>query len=1111
MTKNYRFISYFLILAAFVLQANSALAGAGDLDTTFGTNGKVRGGFKRGNDEVNAMVTQADGKLIAVGTTPNGDPDFLVARYNTDGSLDTSFGGGKGRVTTHFGSNDDVATAVALQANGKIVVAGYCAGQNMDVCLARYNADGSLDTLFGINGKIVTPVTTSWDYGRGVAIQPDGKIIVVGDSMTNNSSSDMIIIRYTTNGGLDTTFGSSGTGIVVKNVIQNNNDVATGVAVQPDGKILIAGYGSPFSSPEFLVIARLTAAGQTDTTWWLNGTGTFRFTNTGNHRGNAVAIQPDGKVLVAGVADSKFMTVRFTTTGLLDSSFNGTGYVLAPMAPGSGTDEALAMTLDGPTITVGGYSDRNGHKDLVIARYADNGFPAALFNGTGRVVLPLGPGNSQVNAVAIQASGIVGGGSVHNGSNKDLALVRYTPTGSPDMTFDNDGKRIEDPGTRETSGRGMVIQPDGKILVAGYTDTDSTYWDFVVARYNTNGSLDQSFGVEGAATADFGTTQDEGVAVALAPDGKIVVVGSTLEQQTQNYDIAVARFHANGNPDLTFNGTGKLVLPIGLANDWGRGVTVQPDGKIVIVGSTDVPQGNSDVAVVRLTQSGSLDNTFNGTGKAVTAVGLNNDEANSVAILPDGKIVASGVAYNGPSDADFAVVRYTAAGVPDNTFGSFGRQITPIGVAFDIANGLAVQPDGKILLAGYSTNVSGTTAQYAVVRYGTNGQPDSTFDNDGIVTTTIGLTVSVGTDVAVQPDGKIVVGGAVALGSDIGFAAARYLSNGSLDDTYGVGGKAVSAVEANSYDIGWSVAIDGQGRTVMAGDAQKLFGLVRFKGDAITRDTPFDFDGDNKSDVSIFRPSNGEWWVLKSSNGGNFATQFGSGTDRMVPADFTGDGKTDVAFWRPSTGQWFVLRSDDQSFFAFPFGTNGDIPVPADYDGDDKADAAVFRPSNATWFIRRSSDGGTTIQQFGASTDQPVPADYDGDGKADLAIRRPSNGEWWINRSTAGVVAMQFGNGSDKTVVGDYTGDGKADVAFWRPSTGQWFVLRSENQSFFAFPFGTNGDIPSPADYDGDGKTDATVFRPAGATWFVNKTSGGVLTVPFGASGDQPVPNAFVK
>ncbi len=283
------------------------------------------------------------------------------------------------------------------------------------------------------------------------------------------------------------------------------------------------------------------------------------------------------------------------------------------------------------------------------------------------------------------------------------------------------------------------------------------------------------------------------------------------------------------------------------------------------------------------------------------------------------------------------------------------------------------------------------------------------------------------------------------------------------------------------------------------------------------RRTPFDFDGDTKTDLSIFRPNGArsEWWWLKSSTAGNSALQFGAATDRIVPSDFTGDGKTDVAFFRPSTGYWYVLRSEDFSFYALPFGTNGDIPVPSDFDADGKADVAVFRPSSATWFISRSSDNGTTIQQFGSAGDLPVPADYDGDAKSDIAIYRPNAGsgsQWWIQRSSTNVVAaLQFGTSTDKTVVGDYTGDGKADIAFWRPSTGFWNILRSEDLSYFAFPFGATGDVPVPGDYDGDGKFDAGVFRPSNSTWYVQRSTAGTLIQQFGTTGDLPLPNAFVR
>ncbi len=306
-----------------------------------------------------------------------------------------------------------------------------------------------------------------------------------------------------------------------------------------------------------------------------------------------------------------------------------------------------------------------------------------------------------------------------------------------------------------------------------------------------------------------------------------------------------------------------------------------------------------------------------------------------------------------------------------------------------------------------------------------------------------------------------------------------------------------------------------QGRIRIQGEGNIFFDIsnVNFTVTpslAPTTRAPFDFDGDNKTDISIFRPGPGQWWYLRSSNGSNAAVTFGASTDKIVPADYTGDQKADFAVWRPSTGQWFILRSEDFSFFAFPLGLSTDVPVPADFDGDGKADASVYRPSTNTWFINKTT-GGTDIIGFGASGDIPVVGNYDGDTKADIAIFRPSVGQWWIRRSSDSVVNVYaFGTSTDKLVQGDYTGDGKTDVAYWRPSTGAWFILRSEDLSFFSFPFGISTDTPVAGDYDGDGKFDAGVYRSSTNTWFLQRSTAGIQITTFGTSGDIPTPNAYV-
>ncbi len=271
----------------------------------------------------------------------------------------------------------------------------------------------------------------------------------------------------------------------------------------------------------------------------------------------------------------------------------------------------------------------------------------------------------------------------------------------------------------------------------------------------------------------------------------------------------------------------------------------------------------------------------------------------------------------------------------------------------------------------------------------------------------------------------------------------------------------------------------------------------------------FDYDGDGKADVSIFRPLNGQWWYSRSSDFSTRALTFGLSSDKPEPADYDGDGKTDISIFRPSTGEWFILRSSNQTFYSIPFGISTDNPAPGDFDGDGLADVTIFRASVGTWYINKSS-GGIQITQWGGAGDVPVNADYDGDGKADLAIFRPGDGSWWINRSTAGTFVTTFGTGTDKPVTADYTGDGKSDIAVWRPGNGSWYILRSEDSSFFAVPFGASGDIPVPADFDGDGKADVGVFRPDGANWFIQRSTAGLLIQQFGTTGDLPTPAAFV-
>jgi thermolysin len=273
----------------------------------------------------------------------------------------------------------------------------------------------------------------------------------------------------------------------------------------------------------------------------------------------------------------------------------------------------------------------------------------------------------------------------------------------------------------------------------------------------------------------------------------------------------------------------------------------------------------------------------------------------------------------------------------------------------------------------------------------------------------------------------------------------------------------------------------------------------------------FDFDGDGKADVAVFRGSAGDWYRINSSNGGVVSQHFGQNGDRSAAADFDGDGKTDYAIFRSSTGAWYWINSSTNTLSGVAFGQNGDLPAPADFDGDGRADICVFRPSTAAWYRINSSTNQFVAVAFGLSTDKPAVGDFDGDGKADISVFRPSVGDWYrLNSSTGQFAGLHFGANGDKAVPSDYDGDGRADIAVFRPSVGDWYGIYSGNGAGFGIHFGANGDLPSPADFDGDNRADFVVFRPSTGTWYLQRTTAGFGAQSFGANGDTPVPNSFV-
>ncbi len=853
----------------------------GNLDGTFNTTGKRWddiGGTS--NSVANAIAIQSDGKVIAAGKgTPGSYNRFAIVRYNTNGTLDNTFGT-NGTVFTQVGAIDSYINSIALQSDGKIIAVGYL-GHPSDFVVVRYNSDGSLDNTFGTNGIVLTDFLGNSDVAKSVAIQQDGKIVVVGDAYAfvagDGNGQRFTVVRYNTNGTLDNTFGTGGKVITF---FGSGNESACSVVLQSNGKIVVSGY-----TYRGIGLVRYNSDGSLDTNFDTDGkweTSDVSY-STGEH---VVAIDANGKILFLGTKfsdeGSKAMktnhsnhsrdnlnqvttvteglaVLRLNANGGLDPTFGTNGMTLVDS---TFTGVSISVQQNGKIVVAGNtVSYLAGASTSAIIRLLSDGSLDNTFDFNGVNVFTAG-GSGYISSMAIHSDGkivVVGEYSSDNTEQLFFAarFIGEAPPvvsfGNIDVTFGNDGKRWDDIGGNLNSAvNSIALQPDGKILTAG-SCFDGTVYLPTIVRYNADGTLDNSFGTSGIALT--GTPARFAKSIMIQSDGKIVV---TAKGDPMNF--YVLRYNSNGSLDNTF-GTGGIVSTDFYSDmDEPNSVVIQSDGKIVVVGEVQPPMPVSFVArqfgVARYTTNGTLDNTFGTGGKVITSFGTGDgmtETAYSVVIQSDGKIIVAGEGYN--STEGLGLVRYAVDGSLDASFGTGGKLFDG-NIQASTTNGsigdrsLVLQSDGKIIVIGMSTS----TGSITLARYSSTGVLDASFSSSGYADIGFGNYVK---SIFIQSDGKYVVTGGVApiissanpdgvihragsMNKQLNILTVpasyviRFKSDGSLDPDFGTAGVTTFGTDE------WvnTAAIQDDGNIVFAGNynpgTPKYLFLTRLSGGVST-------------------------------------------------------------------------------------------------------------------------------------------------------------------------------------------------------------------------------------------------------------------------------------
>jgi len=771
---------------------------------------------------------------------------------------------------------------------------------------------GALDPTFDSDGKQTTDgdlIVAGFEGGAAdiVAYQADGKSVAIGSAY-----GDMIVLRYNEDGTFDTTFGVGG---IVRVDFGNTHDVGFGVAVDSADRIMVAGYSIQPTTGYDFAVARLTAGGALDVDFDADGRQTIDFGNTWEE-GYGITVDSVDRVLVAGysrrgdaVTEWDFAVARLTTSGVLDAEFDADGRQTIDF--GNTLDQANSVAVDSADrVVLAGWSRYSGltADDMAIVRLTSAGALDAEFDADGRQTIDFRGYESASSVVVDSKDRVIAAGAASGSSvtGSDFAVARLTSGGVLDVEFDRDGRQTIDFGSMRDFTQSVAIDSADRIVVGGYSEQQTTGYDFAAARLTSAGALDAEFDGDGRQTIDLGSAFDICDALAVDRADRVLLAGSTLVR-TAGDKFAVARLTSEGALDAAFDGDGKHQADVGrpgaeTAHDV---AAYQSEGKTLVVGSSE-----GKMLVVRYNADGSLDATFGAGGKVRIDFGSAYVEARSVAVDGAGRIVVAGYSiqlgiYN--EDSDFAVARLRSDGTLDPEFDGDGLQRIDFGSIYDKGYSVAVDSANRVLLAGYSSQATGY--DLTVARLTASGALDADFDGDGW--TTIDAIGGFDGSVAVDSADRVLVAGIAydpVTGSD--FGVARLTSGGSLDvDFDGDGWQTIDFGSAD--DKAYSVAVDSADRALIVGLSRQPttgedFAVARLT--AVGALDP-DFDGDGRQTIDFAAREEGYSVAVDSADRVLVAGSLGVGgmsdvgfavarltSNGVLDAEFDADGRQTIYF-----------------------------------------------------------------------------------------------------------------------------------------------------------------------------------------------------------------------